>query len=306
MKKLRQEFSDLMSEIGKKNKKLVVMVGDISHGLLKSFAKKFSDRYYNIGICEPSMVNLAAGMSKLSLIPVVHTIAPFLVERSYEQIKLDFGYQKLGINLVSVGSSFDYSQLGCSHHTYTDVSLINHINNSIIIIPGSAIELNVLFKRVYKKKSINYFRLTEFSHGVRFAKSQIKFGKGITVKKGKDLTICVIGSLLKNVMEANKTLEKLGISAEILYFHTFKPFDKDLIRKSVEKTKKLLTVENLSATDGLYSKCLDSCVNSPKFTVRQIAIRDFVLGYGTYDELCSKAKIGTLDIIKESKKLIKI
>ena len=157
MKKLRQEFSDLMSEIGKKNKKLVVMVGDIIHGLLKSFAKKFSDRYYNIGICEPSMVNLAAGMSKLSLIPVVHTIAPFLVERSYEQIKLDFGYQKLGINLVSVGSSFDYSQLGCSHHTYTDVSLINHINNSIIIIPGSAIELNVLFNRVYKKKSINYF-----------------------------------------------------------------------------------------------------------------------------------------------------
>jgi transketolase len=306
MKNLRQEFSDLMLKTGNKDKRLVVIVGDISHGLLKPFAKKFSNRYYNIGICEPSMVNLAAGMSKLNLIPVVHTIAPFLIERSYEQIKLDFGYQKLGVNLVSVGSSFDYSKLGCSHHTYADVSLINHIKNTTIIIPGSVVEFNVLFKKIYRKKSINYFRLTEFSHGVRFKKSQIKFGKGITVKKGKDLTICVIGSQLKNALEANKTLEALGVSVEILYFHTFKPFDKDLVRKSVKKTKKLLTVENLSSADGLYSRCLDSCVNSFNFAVRQIAIRDFVLGYGTYEELCSRAKIGTIDIIKESKKLLKI
>ena len=104
----------------------------------------------------------------------------------------------------------------------------------------------------------------------------------------------------------NKTLEALGVSVEILYFHTFKPFDKDLVRKSVKKTKKLLTVENLSSADGLYSRCLDSCVNSFNFAVRQIAIRDFVLGYGTYEELCSRAKIGTIDIIKESKKLLKI
>lgn len=106
---LRESFAQTMVKIGSKDENLMVMVGDISHGILQPFAQKFPNRYYNIGICEPSIINMAAGLSEVGLIPVVHTIAPFLIERSYEQIKLDFGYQKRGINLISVGSAFDYS-----------------------------------------------------------------------------------------------------------------------------------------------------------------------------------------------------
>ena len=145
MKNIRQEFADTMLEVGKKNPNLIVMVSDISHGVLKPFAKSCPNQYYNIGICEQSIVNMASGLSKLNLIPVVHTIAPFIVERSYEQIKLDFGYQKLGVNIITVGGSFDYSKLGCSHHCYTDVSLMSHFSQSCIFIPGSAKEFNLLF-----------------------------------------------------------------------------------------------------------------------------------------------------------------
>ena len=108
MKNLRQTFADLMLEIGSHDESLVVIVGDISHGILQPFAKKFPDRYFNIGICEPATVNIAAGVSKVGLNPVVHTIAPFLTERAYEQIKLDFGYQDLPVNIISVGGSSDY------------------------------------------------------------------------------------------------------------------------------------------------------------------------------------------------------
>jgi len=146
MKKLRQEFADTMLEIGQIDPRLVVMVGDISHGILRPFAVKCPDRYYNIGICEPTIVNMAAGLSLTGLNPVVHTIAPFIIERAYEQIKLDFGYQQLGINLISVGGAFDYAKLGCSHHCYTDVSLMKHFKNSQVFVPGSAIEFNTLFK----------------------------------------------------------------------------------------------------------------------------------------------------------------
>ena len=111
MKKLRNTFAETMSLIGRKNKKLVVMVGDISHGILKPFAKKCKNQYYNMGICEPSIMSMASGLSISRMIPVVHTIAPFVIERAYEQIKLDFGYQKLGINIITVGGSFDYSKL---------------------------------------------------------------------------------------------------------------------------------------------------------------------------------------------------
>ena len=79
---MRQAFAETMEQIGLADKRLVVMVGDISHGILRRFDATCPGRYYNIGICEPSMVNMAAGIAKTGLIPVVHTIAPFLIERS--------------------------------------------------------------------------------------------------------------------------------------------------------------------------------------------------------------------------------
>lgn len=303
MKKLRQQFADLMLEEGNKNKDIVVMVGDISHGILQPFAKKFPDRYYNIGICEPSMVNLAAGINKVGLVPVVHTIAPFITERAFEQIKLDFGYQKLALNLVSIGSAFDYSKLGCSHHCYSDASILSHLSNSQIFIPGSNIEFKELFKQAYKKKKINYFKLTDNAHGYHFNKKDIKIGKGIVVHSGVDLTICVIGPQLKNVLEVRKKLKEKKISAEIIYFPTLKPFDNKIVEKSIKKTGKLLTIEELSVHDGLFNQCLKSLAGK-SFKYKQIAIKDFIHDYGTYEELCSIAGLSIENITKQSLKLV--
>jgi len=176
---LRKTFANTMFEIAKNDDTLVVIVGDISHSIFKPFRDEFPNRYYNIGISEPGMVNVAAGLSANGLSPVVHTITPFLIERSYEQIKLDFAYQEFGINLVSVGGAFDYSKLGCSHHCYTDYSLIAQFKNANIFFPGSDIEFELLFKSSYNNKQINYFRLTEYPHGIGFGPSEISVGKGI-------------------------------------------------------------------------------------------------------------------------------
>ena len=80
-KNIRQEFADTMLELGNKDKNLVVMVGDISHGKLKNFAKKFKSRYINVGILEPTMISMGAGFSKVGINPVLHTISPFIIEK---------------------------------------------------------------------------------------------------------------------------------------------------------------------------------------------------------------------------------
>lgn len=304
MKKLRQEFADTMLEIGPQDPNLVVMVGDISHGILKPYASACPGRYYNIGICEPTIVNMAAGLSKVGLVPVVHTIAPFITERAYEQIKLDFGYQNLALNLVSVGGSFDYSQLGCSHHCYTDVSLLCHLKRSTVIMPGSPVEFNQLFKATYDNSGINYYRLSEFSHGFEFDRADIKVGVGIRVREGSDVTIAVVGSQLKNAILATDQLKFSGISADVLYFHTIKPFDAELLRASVAKTRHLVSVEELSAHDGLYNLCLRACVGINDVKASQLAVEDFIHGYGTYEDLCAKAGLGSSDIIIAAKSLI--
>jgi transketolase len=304
MKKLRLEFADTMLEVGPRDPRLVVMVGDISHGILQPYAKACPGRYYNIGICEPTIVNMAAGLNKTGLIPTLHTIAPFLIERAYEQIKLDFGYQQLNVNLITVGGSFDYAQLGCSHHCYTDVSLLCHLKRSVVAMPSSPVEFNKLFKDLYANATINYFRLPEVPHGIEFAASDIVVGKGLRLREGRDVTIAAIGTQLRYAMAAADQLASRGVSAEVLYFHTIKPFDAEMLRASVGKTHRLVTVEELSAHDGLHNLCLRACVGVDGIRVAQLAVEDFVYGYGTYEELCAKAGLTPETIVNASLRLL--
>jgi len=305
MKKIRQEFADTMLEVGHRDPSLVVLVGDISHGILQPFAQACPGRYYNIGICEPCIVNMAAGLNKVGLIPVVHTIAPFIIERAYEQIKLDFGYQNLSGNLVSVGGSFDYSQLGCSHHCYADVSLLSHLKRARVVIPGSAAEFNILFRQIYAESFINYFRLPENPHGVEFAPEQVVFGRGIRVREGRDVTLVTTGSSLRTVLEAWEELQKTGLSAEVLYFHTLKPFDANLFRQSVEKTGKFVSVEDLSAHDGIYNLCLRALPQGRCVPSSQIAVEDFIHNYGEFRDLCRTAGLTPENICQRCINLVR-
>jgi deoxyxylulose-5-phosphate synthase len=142
---MRKQFVETVENLFSKNQNLVLLLGDISvHGFRLSF-ENYKSQIYNIGILEQSTIGLAAGLAKTNLIPIVHTIAPFLIERSYEQLKIDFGYQKLGGNFVSVGASYDYAALGCTHHCPADVSSLLNIPNFEIAVPGNANEFDSLF-----------------------------------------------------------------------------------------------------------------------------------------------------------------
>ena len=306
MKKIRQEFADTMLEVGLKDPKLVVMVGDISHGILQKFNQSCPGRYYNVGICEPTIVGMAAGVFKSGLIPVVHTIAPFIIERAYEQIKLDFGYQKYGVNLVSVGGAFDYSQLGCSHHCYADISLMKHFKRSNIFFPSSCMEFNTLFKQAYNNSQINYFRIPEYSHGVELDKEKIKVGKGITVKEGKDFTVLAIGTQLKTALEAREMLLAKNISLEVLYYPTIKPFDEELVIKSVLKTKNILVIEETSSTDGVFNYVLNATKEISNINYLHIAIDDFIHEYDSYENICKKFGFSKENIVDKILKTINV
>ena len=306
MKTIRQEFADTVLEIGLKDPKLVVLVGDISHGILQKFNKSCPNRYYNVGICEPSIVGMSAGVYKSGLIPVVHTIAPFIIERSYEQIKLDFGYQKYGVNLVSVGGAFDYSQLGCSHHCYADISLMKHFKRANIFFSASCKEFNILFKQSYNNGMINYFRIADNNHGIDFQEEEIIVGKGIKVTEGNDFTIVVIGYQLKAALKAREYLLTKNINVEVLYFPTIKPFDKDIVIESVSKTKNVLVVEEASKSDGIYNYVIDATKSINDVNYQHVAIDDFIYEYDTYENLCRNNGFSSenfVDIILKTKTL---
>ena len=285
---LRQTFAELVTELGSVDPDIVVMVGDISHGILQKFAESHPTRYFNIGILEQSMVGIAAGLSKMNFNPVVHTISPFLIERAYEQLKLDFGYQKRSANLVSVGGSFDYSQLGGSHHTFADVSLISHIPGSRVFLPGSSEEFRGMFLENYRKEGLKYFRLTENPHGQNVGEAG-SFGDGaILVRPGADITLLTVGPQLRLCVEVADELSD-KISVEIVYFPVIKPFDGASAVRSISKTKKFVTVEELSAHDGLFNLVSSAVLGTTPVAHRRLAVDRFLHSYGSYDDLCQEA-----------------
>jgi transketolase len=97
----------------------------------------------------------------LVIIPIIHTIAPFLVLRALDQIKIDFVYNKLRGNIVSVGASNDYTKLGTTHHCFEDISILSNYENINIFIPSNEKEFKYLFTKYYNNNSINYFRIAE-------------------------------------------------------------------------------------------------------------------------------------------------
>jgi transketolase len=304
-KKMRQEFADTMIEIGTKDDKLIVLIGDISHFILQPFAKACPNRFYNIGICEPTIVNMSAGLAKVGFHPVIHTIAPFIVERSLEQIKLDFGYQQLGCNIICVGSAFDYGALGCTHHCYSDFSTLKNIDEMQLIYPGSCKEFNLLFKQTYNNRKPTYFRIPEAQHDENFRDEEIIFGKGIVVKEGKDITIIATGPQLKTALQALDELENSNINAEILYFPTIKPLDEELIIKSLSKTKTCLIVEEHAKYGGLFDDVLRCTSNLDNIKYSSINIGDkFIHKYGSYNDLCYELGFTKDNIIKKINELL--
>ncbi|MCR4338813.1 MAG: hypothetical protein NUW01_02885, partial [Gemmatimonadaceae bacterium] len=224
---MRKQFIKTMEDVGIADDNFAVVLGDISVFGLRKFQERHPHRFFNIGICEQAMISFSAGLAERGWIPIVHTIAPFLVERAYEQIKTDLCYQKYGVNLVSCGSAFDYTPDGPTHHCWADCGLLRILPGMQVSTPGSPLEFDMLFKEVYNNGRPKYFRISTASHGVEIAPDRIRFGKAIRMKEGRALTLIALGPRLGDAMAAAANED-----VEVIYVHTMQPLDVELIRES--------------------------------------------------------------------------
>lgn len=221
---MRTQFKDTVSSLAEADDRVVVVLGDISMFQFRDFKEKHPERFFNMGICENSLISITAGLASQGLRPFVHTIAPFLVDRSVEQIKLDMCYNEFGGNIVSTGASFDYAWDGGTHHTYMDLAILRMLPNMGVCQPGSKKELDALIRARYAGPHPTYFRLSDNPHGQDF---DVEFGKAVVLKQGSSkLTVMTAGPILANVIEAVADLD-----VNLVYVHTIKPIDEDVVRR---------------------------------------------------------------------------
>ena len=157
---MRRIFPKTIEQLMTKNKKIFCLLGDIGIFSFRNIFKKFANRILNMSTMEQTMLGFGAGLSKAGYIPIIHTITPFLVLRALEQIKVDFVYNKLSCNIVSVGGSNDYAKLGTTHHCFEDISILSNYDDINLFLPSNPQEFDYLFKKNYKNNSVNYFRMS--------------------------------------------------------------------------------------------------------------------------------------------------
>jgi transketolase len=283
---MRRQLPLTVEEVLKVDNKLVLLFGDVGTYGFRFAQAKFPDRVYNVGILEQSMMSMAAGLAMQGFIPVVHTISAFLVERAFEQIKNDFGYQGLGGNFIGTGVSYDMVSWGCTHQCPADVGVLKNIPGMEIVVPGTPAEFDSLFKQSYRDGRPTYFRMSFRSNAVSH---DVVFGKALVVKTGARATVIAVGPMRERVEEACKDLD-----VTILYYTTVAPFDGDTLRENLQGGKLFVCEPYYS---GACAVDIAAATGLRPVAVTYIGIPlEFPHHYGTLDELDAFFRLTADDI----------
>jgi transketolase len=272
---MRQQMVRTLTDALDVDKRLVVLLGNIS---VSQFDRRLfgahPQRIYDVGISEQAMVSMAAGLALEGMIPVVHTIAPFLAERAFEQLKDDFVYQQLGGNFISIGASYDYSAEGMTHQGSGDVQILRSLPGMRIVVPGTAEELDALFRASYADGQPTYFRLSERHNAFL---QTVRFGQAEVVRRGSLATVAAIGPMLAATLAATEELD-----VTVLYYATVAPFDDETLRAE-SPHKQVVLVEPFYA-DTLIPEVTAAMGNAP-VRVEAIGVpRELLTRYGTPEQ----------------------
>lgn len=194
-----------------------LLLVDIGVWPFHALMEKYPGRAKNIGIFEPGTVSLAAGLSLSGIVPTVYGISPFIAQRSLEQLKLDFVYQKAGGNFIVTGASYDFSTLGYSHYCPEDVGTLRLIPGMEIVTPGTPEQFVQLWDACHNDGHPTYFRMTDHCNKLQ---CPVEFGKACVLKKGTEATVVAVAETLDIAWEACR-----GRDVTFLYYTTMAPFD---------------------------------------------------------------------------------
>ena len=257
---MRKTFPRVTESLMKKNKNIFCLLGDIGVFSFRNVFKKYKDRILNMSTMEQSMIGFAAGLSRANFIPIIHTIAPFLVLRALDQIKIDFVYNKLSCNIVSVGASNDYSKLGTTHHCFEDINVLSSYEDINLFIPANEKEFKYLFEKNYNNKSINYFRLSE-----KKFYSKIK-SNGFLKNTRKKLLLIIVGNSfdIKDIKQnnfdiyyINKITKKMNLKFLGRYHRILivEPYFGNILERRIKKSlKKKIFISTVSYEETIIHK----------------------------------------------------
>ncbi len=271
------------------------------------FADKYPERFFNMGIAEANMVDVAAGMAACGATALVHTFAIFAAGRVYDQVRNSVAYPGLNVKVVGSHAGLTVGEDGATHQSLEDISLMRTMPGMTVVVPCDGNETRFATKAILNHKGPCYLRTGRCALETvtdQFENYHFELGKGIQLTEGKDVTIIACGLMVQEALKAEKLLKEEGISACVIDMHTIKPIDRELILKAAEKTKAIVTAEEHNVIGGLGGAVAEVLSSAYPVPLEIVGVKDCFGHSGHPEELLKHYGLAPEDIVAAAKKAI--
>lgn len=297
----RQSYGEELAKLGEENKDIVVLDADLTTATKTGiFAKKFPDRFINVGIAEQNLMGIAAGLSTFGKIPYASTFAVFAAGRAYDQIRTSIAYPKLNVKICATHAGITVGEDGATHQMIEDLGLMRGLPNMTVLSTSDDTQTRWAVREIAKIDGPVYLRLCRMATPVIYeGNEQFEIGRGIQLGSGTDASIIATGVTVSEALKAQKILQEQGIDVRVIDIHTIKPIDRDLLAKCAEETARIITVEDHNIIGGLGSAVCEILSEEYPVKVERMGINDCFGRSGKAEELMTYYKIDAEAIVNK-------
>jgi transketolase len=287
---MRMAFGEALLALGRANKDVVALSADVSNSDFSyMFAEAFPDRFYNVGIAEQSLVDVAVGLAYSGKIPFANTFAFLFATRALEMIRTHLCYGEANVKLMAAYAGISDSFDGPTHHAITDVAIMRSLPKMTVVIPSDTVAVAKLLPHVAAWRGPVYFRLNRNEVPLLFDDSYApQIGKAVVLRAGRDVTLICNGMLVSRCLDAADRLAREDISAAVLEMHTVKPLDSEAILQAALSTGALVTAEEHSMIGGLGSAVAEVAADICPVPVKRVGLADRFAETGPYAALLDR------------------
>ncbi len=302
----REAYGNALIKLGELNPNIVVLDADLSKSTKTAgFAKKFPERFFQMGIAEADMMATAGGFSTTGKIPFASTFAIFATGRAYDQVRNTIGYPGLNVKIAATHAGPTVGDDGGSHQSIEDITLMRVIPGMTVLNPADSVETEKLIFAAADHYGPVYIRLGREPMPVIFdADYKPEIGKAIRLKDGKAATIIATGIMVEKALQAAEILSQKGTVVRVINIHTIKPIDTAEIIKAAWETGAIVTAEEHSVIGGLSSAVAEVVVQNHPVPMEFVGMKDRFGQSGSPAELLSEYGLTAENIVEAVEKVI--
>lgn len=302
----REAFGETLVELANEGVDVVAVEADLSKSTTtEKFAKAFPDRFFNVGIAEANMIDVAAGLAASGKVAFTGSFAVFATGRAYDQIRNTVAYSELGVKIAPTHAGITVGPDGGSHQMLEDITLMRVIPGMRVLVPADYRAAKAALRAAALEPGPFYVRLGRATLPAVYGDDfEFEIGRAYVLRSGSDVTLAAAGVMVAEALKAADELAEAGISAEVIDVATIKPIDADTLVESARKTGAVVTCEEHSIMGGLGAAIAEVLVEGAPVPMRRVGVRDVFGTSGDPVELMDHFGLSSPHIVAAARQLL--